>query len=382
MRIFLYCQHVLGIGHFFRTLEICKALDKHDVVLVSGGPVVDTPLPDHVQELRLPGLIMDPEFKRLLPAETDESLEKIKRDREKILGDYFNRRHPDVFLIELYPFGRKAFRFELDPILEKIRSHAMPGCRVICSLRDILVEKTDQNKYESRVLKILNTYFNALLVHADPAVVKLDETFSRMQDIDIPVVYTGFVTRKPVPGARLKLRKRLGVGANDALVVASAGGGKVGAPLLKAVVRAFDLLRTDRKSYLYLFTGPMLDSKDYQRILHHASDRIIISRFTTDFLSYLAAADLSVSMAGYNTCMNILASGVPSLVWPFSQNREQRLRAERLEHLGAMSVLGKDDLDPPRLAERMEKILAEPPKAPVPIDLDGARQTANWIRRV
>ena len=60
MRIFLYCQHVLGIGHFFRTLEICKALKNHDVVLVSGGPVVDTPLPDHVKELRLPGLMMDP----------------------------------------------------------------------------------------------------------------------------------------------------------------------------------------------------------------------------------------------------------------------------------------------------------------------------------
>ncbi len=37
MKILVYCQHVLGVGHFFRTLEICRALAGHDVVLVSGA---------------------------------------------------------------------------------------------------------------------------------------------------------------------------------------------------------------------------------------------------------------------------------------------------------------------------------------------------------
>ena len=64
-----------------------------------------------------------------------------------------------------------------------------------------------------------------------------------------------------------------------------------------------------------------------------------VSRFTSDFLSYLAAADLSVSMAGYNTCMNVLASRVPSLVWPFAQNREQRLRAEVLQDRGLVGII-------------------------------------------
>ena len=45
MKIVYYCQHVLGLGHFFRTLEICRALEGHEVILVSGGPRLDAALP-------------------------------------------------------------------------------------------------------------------------------------------------------------------------------------------------------------------------------------------------------------------------------------------------------------------------------------------------
>ena len=45
MKIVIYCQHVLGIGHLFRSLEICRALSGHEVILITGGPQLDSPLP-------------------------------------------------------------------------------------------------------------------------------------------------------------------------------------------------------------------------------------------------------------------------------------------------------------------------------------------------
>jgi predicted glycosyltransferase len=104
-----------------------------------------------------------------------------------------------------------------------------------------------------------------------------------------------------------------------------------------------------------------------------------IQRFTPDFLDYLAAADLSVSMAGYNTSMNLLAARVPALVWPFAQNREQRLRSERLAGLGALRVLADRDLAPQRLAVLMGQALAQTARPAVDIDLCGAASTARWI---
>jgi len=83
MKIILYCQHVLGVGHFFRSLEICRALKGHEVILVSGGTPVDTPLPDHVREVRLPELMMDPDFKNLYTGDNDRSMDRIKKERRE-----------------------------------------------------------------------------------------------------------------------------------------------------------------------------------------------------------------------------------------------------------------------------------------------------------
>ena len=379
MKIALYCQHVLGIGHFFRTLEISRGFDGHEVVLITGGPEGGVSVPGHVRELRLPALMTDRSFSHLLSNQDCRPVPEIKAERQKLIFDFFKTASPDVWIVELYPFGRKKFRFELDPVLEGIRNGELPKCRVICSLRDILVEKDGVEKYEARVIDTLNRYFDALLVHTDPDLVKLNETFSRTDDIAIPLIYTGFVTPKPEPGARERLRDQLDIGKEDRLVVASAGGGNVGEPLLEAVTAAFGHLDAGGAVHLHVFTCPFMNDETFDRLQARGDGNVRVSRFTSDFLSYLAAADLSVSMAGYNTCMNIMAAQVPALVWPFSENREQRYRAERLAQLGALEILSDDDLKPERLAALMDRNISRKHRPQCRIDLDGAANTVRWV---
>jgi len=379
MKIIQYCQHVLGIGHLFRSLEICKALSDHKVILVSGGPRIATSLADHVREVRLPDLQMNREFKGLFSTRKNATLDQVKAERQKRLFALLQEEKPDVFLIELYPFGRKAFRFELDPVLQAMHDKRLPCGFVVCSVRDILVEKEDRDKHESRVVKTLNRYFNAVLVHADPKLVKISETFDQFDQIAIPVDYTGYIAPKPSPDAGNRIRKRLKLGEDEFLIIASAGGGNVGAPLLEAVVRAFGRLALKSRCHLEVYTGPFLDQKEFDRLEKSAGSNLRVTRFAADFLSYLAAADLSVSMGGYNTTMNILASGVPALVWPFGQNREQRLRAGRLADLGALRVLEDEELRPDRLAILMDQWISRSNRPSVNIDLNGAANTAKWI---
>ncbi|MFP4585689.1 MAG: glycosyltransferase family protein [Desulfococcaceae bacterium] len=379
MKILVYCQHVLGVGHFFRTLEICRALRGHEVVLVTGGSPAPADLPVHVREIRLPGLMMDEEFKGLHAAGDGPSVEEIQTERRDRFMEIVRDEAPELMLVELYPFGRKKFRFELDPVLKAIRSGELPPCRVACSLRDILVEKADTASYEERVVSTLNRYFDAVLIHADPELVRLDETFSRLADIAVPVVYTGFVTPRPPAGARERMRKELGLPPETALIVASAGGGKVGAPLLEAAVQTVGRLGRDVR--LQAFTGPFMEDEIVSRLRSVCDSRIAVERFTPDFLSWLAAADLSISMGGYNTTMNLLAARTPSLVWPFAQNREQRLRAERIARHGGLELLSDEDLEPARLAEKMAAVLDRRERPGIRLDLDGAEATARWISR-
>jgi predicted glycosyltransferase len=379
MKIIQYCQHVLGIGHLFRSLEISRALSGHEVILVTGGPRVDMNLPRHVKEFRLPDLQMNKVFKGLFSSRKDSSLEQIKADRRKRLLALFERRKPDIFLVELYPFGRKAFRFELDPVLKALKNERPRSCGVICSVRDILVEKEDQQKHESRVVKTLNDYFNAVLVHADPNLAQLDETFDHFDQINIPVVYTGYIASKAAPDAGLKIRKELQIGPEEFLIIASAGGGNVGADFLNSVIQAYGCLAGKNRRHLKVYTGPFLANAEYERLRQSAPAGVTVERFTADFLSYLAAADLSVSMGGYNTTMNILTSKVPALVWPFPQNREQRMRAGRLARKGLLKIIEDEDLRPDRLAVIMDQMMSPSSRATISIDLDGAANTAKWI---
>ncbi len=381
MRVAYYCQHVLGMGHFFRSLEIAKALAGHQVDLISGGPEVQVELPAHVSLFRLPGLMMNDDFSELFPLESGLSLDEVKNERMQLLGERFLLFPPDLFLVELFPFGRNQFSFELLPLLKDIREGRFGPVKVVCSLRDVLVEKRDRQKYEARVVKRLNEYFDLLVVHADPKLLRLDETFESLDRVRIPVRYTGFVTTKPAPGAGVALRRELGQNPGQKLVVASIGGGKVGGRLLFSALQAFALL-DHKDSRMHVFSGPYMDPAEFLALekLASAIPGIVLERFTDRFLDYLDAADLSLSQAGYNTAMNILASGVPALVWPFDQNREQRLRAEKLMRLGALSILDDADLPPERLATRMAEAMNSGKRSgPPPVDLEGASNTARLL---
>jgi predicted glycosyltransferase len=382
MKIIQYCQHVLGVGHYFRSLEIARALHHHEIVLVTGGPPVEVDLPSHVTEYRLPGLQMDGAFTVISPTDANRALDEVKEERKRLLYSLFEKNPPDIFLLELYPFGRKSFSFEILPLLEAIHRGDLSSTKVVCSLRDILVEKGNQKTYEQRVVDILNKYFDGLLVHADETLVSLSETFESTDRIKIPMVYTGFIAPRPEPDQGKKIRTRLGLKRDEALVVASAGGGRVGEELLRAVVEAYARLPGGRSLRLCVFTGPFMEEAHFSALTERVAllPGVQLRRFTADFLSYLAAADLSISMAGYNTCMNILATGVPSLVFPFSQNREQRIRAEKLAALGSLRLLREADLEPSRLATLIAEALnSEIKPGRIPVSLDGARETARWL---
>jgi len=381
VKVVIYCQHVLGMGHFARTVAICRALEDHQVVLMTGGPPAPFPLPPHVRPVALPELAMDRRFQNLHASDGGRPDQTLIQRRE-MLRNILRVEAPDIFLVEFYPLGRKAFRGELDPVLTDIAAGRLPVGQVISSVRDILVEKEDAARHEARAVRVLNQWFKALLVHADPHVVRLDATFGRFREIRVPVVYTGFVTDLAASAFdRKTFREHAGVPAGHRLVVASAGSGAVGFPLLQAVVRAVREQTAAPPVRLQVFTGPHMPEAEKSLLRRESCAAVQVADFSPDLRSWLRAADLSVSMAGYNTCMDILATGVPALVWPFAQNREQGLRARVLAARGALWVLDREELLPGRLATRLAAAQTLRPLT-AGIDLNGARGTVDALLRL
>jgi len=381
MKIIFYCQYVWGMGHLFRSIELVRALAGHDVVLVAGGREVDVRLPDHVTLVRLPGLYMDEQFTTLIPEEAGKTVDEIQCERKGILFSLFEKHRPDILMIELYPFGRTKFGFELQPLLEGIRMGQFGEMKVVCSLRDILVEKKHLRDYEERVLNLLNTYFDLLMIHSDDQLLALDETFSRMNDIRIPAVYTGFVSPKANPAAGEALRRELGIASEEKLIVVSAGGGRAGYALLSGILDAYPLMAHSDRIRIEMFTGPFRDPAEFKQLTAKSIDGMRIRYFTNRFLDYLSAADLSISLAGYNTCMNLLAARVPAMVLPYSKQREQPIRVEKIKNFIPMKILRDKDIEPVQLSRYIQEMLLEPrPLESVPINLDGAENSATYLK--
>jgi len=380
MNILHYTQHVLGIGHLFRSLAIDRALAPATVHLVTGGPEVAMDVPANVRHHPMPALKMDSAFREVQTVDRDADLEATWRKREAILLDLLHRLEPEVILVEMFPFGRKRFSRELLPLLDANGARAKPA-RVLCSLRDILVEKEDQAAFEAKVLKWLNRYFDGVLVHADPDLIPLDATFSRVADIGCPLWYTGYVAQGPLAADRAAARAVLGLDGQSPIVLASAGSGTVGGELLVATVMASRLLATKLPHRLLVFHGPHADVEVRRQLAGLAAGQphVRIEAFASRFPDYVLASDLSISMAGYNTTMNLLACGTPGLLFPFDQNREQRLRLTALADRGYLGLLEAADLEPANLAQRIEVALSGQERGRSALRLHGDRESAAII---
>ena len=138
----------------------------------------------------------------------------------------------------------------------------------------------------------------------------------------------------------------------------------------------------DRGVLTRIVTGPFLDDEAVSTLEESAANcsGLRIERFIPDLATAMATASASISQCGYNTALDVVRSGVPSVVVPHDDGREteQAERARRLADLGVMRVLDSSALTPRRLADEVLAVLGAE-RSHVAIDLDGARTSARLV---
>jgi predicted glycosyltransferase len=311
-------------------------------------------------------------------------MDETKAHRRSVLLQAFAEYEPDAVVTELFPFGRKKFGFELLPLLEHSRQQSRRPL-VVSSVRDILVTRNDQEEYEQRVCDLVNTFYDLILVHGDKNFQTLDETFSHVSDLRCPVAYTGYVVRHSHPKAadagRLPRAEHI-----KPTIVASNGSGQylTGQALLESVLRAARLLQSRIPHEFHIFAGPLMPEEAYDRLqaLARESSNVKLSRFTPHLGAVLRQADVSVSMAGYNTMMDVLSSGVRALVYPVTSNgdQEQIVRAASLAKAGVIDVIRSEELAAEELVRKLEWVLSKTQKS-LALDGNGAVNSARILKK-
>ncbi|AUG52737.1 glycosyltransferase family protein [Thalassospira marina] len=368
--VMIYVQHLLGIGHVRRTALLVAEMRKAglSVGVVSGG-IPDDAIDFSADEvIQLPACrSADLGFSGLVDQDGNLVDDAWKDGRKNALLAAYQTLSPRLLLVEMFPFGRRAFRFELLPLLEQA---GQDGVKRVCSVRDLLVRKKDISK-ERWMRDIALSHFDRVLVHGDPAVFGFDRSFPFAADLGDMLEYTGYVAAD--------------IARNDAGprggVVVSAGGGAVGADLIAAAIAARPLSGKYADVNWDIITGPHFPVDAFAKLAANMPAGITLHRFLPDFRERLTHAVLSISQAGYNTLMDVLAAGVPSVMVPFAEGgeSEQTERAEIFAARGIISLVSANDLTPEKLALAIDN--ADFPEE-FELSLDGARIGAAKIRAI
>jgi predicted glycosyltransferase len=387
-KILFYCQYHLGMGHLVRSIEVMRSLaTEFQICFVKGGTAVEgLDLPANIEVVTLPSLLS--ENRQLKVADPSQNLEEVKQQRTTTLLNIFDKFQPDCLMIEGYPFKKYQFEFESIPLLERVKA-SKRDVKIVCSLRDVVMAQPyrDRNEVIATTCQRLNQYFDLLLIHSDPQFHRLEESFPAVGDIHCSIQYTGFVAQSLSESAVWTHKDIVDLNRNQPMILVSVGGGQLGHDLLEATVTASPILAEHIPQYhLQVFTGPFIPAEQFETLEKAAAGQrnLTLRKFTPQLLAYMQKANLSISLGGYNTTMNILRTGVNSMILPSDKDWEQRVRAEKLEKMGVLELLHPEDLQPKPLANKMIQAIKRPlkPKSLTPFNLQGSDNTKFLLTKL
>ncbi|MDJ0619791.1 MAG: glycosyltransferase [Calothrix sp. MO_192.B10] len=386
-KIMFYCQYLTGMGHLVRSTEIIRKLSKDfQVYFVNGGPpIAEFPIPDNIELINLPALWLEGGEFRI--AEDSLEVDEIKRIRKNQLVSNFDLIQPDCLITEFFPFGRHKLFFELLPLLEHIKVNS-PQTKIASSVRDFIGRQNLHEEVET-ICYLVNQYFDLILYHSDPNFQNFALTFPEYRELNCEIQATGFVAQSFTPQSRENTHQLIAKkNINNPTILVSVGGGRLGYELLESVINASRLLESQIPHHIQIFTGPFMPEELFSQLQQAASTskNVSLQRYTNRLLEYMQNADLSISLTGYNTTMNILKTGVRAMVVPighYSKDQEQLMRTKKLEKLGIVEVINPEDLQPNHLAQRIVSCLDKETNTNSNnlFDLDGADNTTNILKK-
>lgn len=363
------CCHLSGTGHLVRTLALARATAAAgaEVLVIGGGRPLNHIDLNGVGYFQLPPVqVPDFDFSTLRTQEGAVADDVYLAARRATLEQALTQFCPDALVTELFPLGRRVLAAEFEAAIAAARA-ANPAAAVIASVRDIPEPPRKPGRLEQAADR-LRRHYDALLVHGDAGFLPLSATWPLPDDLAPMIHHTGYVAGDPPPpGDR-----------PEETILVAVGGGVLGRRLLALAAEAAALSPRP----WHLLTGGA-DAADLARDLTAKFGRpnLAIEPARPDYKALLADAACSVSLAGYNTVLDLAGCATPAIVVPFDEHgeREQVIRAERLARCDGFAVLRVGDLTPSLLAHAAGTAAGGPRRAPLALARDGAARAAVKI---
>lgn len=385
MRIAIYSQDGFGLGHMQRTCsiawEIYRLREEASILTFSDSQLGQFfSVSPHHDYIKLPSIAKESPGKWKATHLT-MTFPEILHLRKQLLSHVLLNYAPDIFLVDHMPHGAMG---ELLPALEAMK-HSRIHTKVVLGLRDILdsPEVTIERWKVEGAFDVIEQYYSRILVFGMQDVHDVAEHYQIPEGERKKIFYCGYVTNLATASNAPLVRARfLANQPEDArLIVVMAGGGADAYPMMSTLIDAFPKVLEQHKCVAAVVTGPFMPPELIADLNRRAAELpIYMLESVNDSLSHIAAADLVISMAGYNTSVEILRMQTPAILIPRAgPSLEQRTRARLFSQRRWVDMIDPDDLTPEILAERIATRFENPlPRNPDDLpNLSGAAAAAN-----
>jgi predicted glycosyltransferase len=374
-RILIAVTHLLGSGHLVRARHLARALAGagHEVTLASGGMPLAARQDEPFAFVQLPPVKVEGvDFRNLLD-EAGQPIDSERRaTREAMLSGLAMSLLPDVVVTEHFPFGRRQLAGEFMELIAAAKA-ANPQVLVLSSIRDVLVAPRADRIAEAE--QRIASHFDGVLVHGDAAFLPLEASWPASPELAGGLHYTGYLADAAAKTALI----------DNSEIIVSGGGSAAALPLFELCVAAAGLLGPARGWRILVGRG--VSEPAFDGLRDSAPAHVTVEWARPDFPALLAGCALSISQAGYNTVLDLVAAGRPAIVVPFDAGNEteQAIRAQAMERAGLARCLrldGATPLTPGLMAQAVESVLRSAPAPGVTIDRSGGDAVCGIVARL
>ncbi len=400
-RLLIYSHDTFGLGNIRRMLTISRglldSLPGLSILLVTGSPVIHSLqlANDVVQSgqsgqsgkldyIKLPCLTRTARGEYRAKYLESTTAEIIGMRSELILATV---RHfaPDLVMVDKKPLGVKG---ELEASFNFLRAER-PETRAVLVLRDVLdrPETIIGNWRRNGHYNALRSFYDRVLILGQ------QDIFDPVAEYQFPVEvaertrFCGYLRREVAADHSRWVRESFQLRAGQRMLLVTPGGGEDGYRVidncLLALAARAGKVWTNLKTLIV--SGPEMPASQREELRQRASELPETSflDFSSDLLGLISAADLIVSMGGYNTICEIVSLRKRAIVIPrVEPTEEQWIRAARMAPLGLFSVIHPDHLTPELIGAEIDRNLESPVEPESPVEMNAHSRLSLDAKRV
>jgi len=287
-----------------------------NILILTGSPIAGRfSFPQQVDFVRIPGMIKktNDEYQPLSIRIDPEQALSIRTNIIKATAETFR---PNLFIVDKEPLGLKR---EVLSTLEWFKEFS-PSTRSILGLRDILDDSAVIRKdwQAKNVYSYLEKLYDEIWIYGNKEIYDPVEMYRMPESLHDRIKFTGYIPRKQLGQKnRASVRKRYRILDDDKFILITTGGGGDGAEVLEHYIEMHNFYPTSLPFKSIIITGPFMPKKKRTQFRKRAQKfGIKTIPFHPKLEELISAADLVISMGGYNTICEILTQQTPSLIIP------------------------------------------------------------------